>query len=103
MPDLVEMRNGIMLQHFQPQACKLVLLIRQHQAMAPMKAMKSILKKGALGKAKAKPVPVGKFAALGKAKAVAKAKALAKATALGKAKAKPRAKPASPTWKSWVS
>ena len=33
-----------------------------------MKAMKSILRKGALGKAKANPVPVGKFAALAKAK-----------------------------------
>ena len=74
--------------------------------MALMKAMKSILKKGALGKAKAKPVPVGKFAALGKAKAVAKArdlakeeKALAKSKALAmekkamqKAKAKAKAK-----------
>ena len=61
--------------------------------MAPMKAMKSILKKGALGKAKGKPVPVGKFAALGKAKAVAKSKALAKEKkALGKAKAKAKAK-----------
>ena len=61
--------------------------------MAPMKAMKSILKKGALGKAKGKPVPVGKFAALGKAKAMAKSKALAKEKkALGKAKAKAKAK-----------
>ena len=60
--------------------------------MAPM-AMKSILKKGALGKAKGKPVPVGKFAALGKAKAMAKSKALAKEKkALGKAKAKAKAK-----------
>ena len=83
--------HGIMLQHFQPQACKLVLLIRPHKAMAPM-AMKSILKKGALGKAKAKPAPVGKFAALGKGKAVAKAKALAKGKALAKAKAKGKAK-----------
>ncbi len=63
-----------------------------------VKAMKSILKKGALGKAKAKPVHIGKFAALGKAKAVAKAKALAKdkalakGKALGKAKAKAKAK-----------
>ena len=39
MPDY-NVCNDIMLQHFQP---------------------KSILKKGALGKAKAKPVPVGKF------------------------------------------
>ena len=60
--------------------------------MAPM-AMKSILKKGALGKAKGKPVPVGKFAALGKAKAMAKSKTLAKEKkALGKAKAKAKAK-----------
>ena len=60
--------------------------------MAPM-AMKSILKEGALGKAKGKPVPVGKFAALGKAKAMAKSKALAKEKkALGKAKAKAKAK-----------
>ena len=60
--------------------------------MAPM-PMKSILKKGALGKAKGKPVPVGKFAALGKAKAMAKSKALAKEKkALRKAKAKAKAK-----------
>ena len=61
--------------------------------MASMKAMKSILKNGALGKAKGKPVPVGKFAALAKAKAMAKSKALGKEKkALGKAKAKAKAK-----------